>query len=1614
MNKCTSRRWTTERALSHASRAYRVVLAIRESLRMTHNPWCLRSSLCRIVVMLLSACLLSAGLTQAQAPVPGDPNATVRGVMTNDHDNDDVTDDSDLDDDNDGIADLIEGHSINNVVDLTVAPTLLSGSGTVANALVGDVFLYDNAISDGVNTFDIVVQVVAIQRDLVTEVLDFSTTNFFEIGSDDADPDSKFDPTQDEHAIVRLHIVEDGSATAINPNGTPATVHNAVFTFSDIDSDVGRNFTEVFGYSQDTPADTVNLPGTPSALENEGFINGGGPSGYRVYRLNPATVGSPATWTDEINAAPGSPDVSVELRFDTLSELEVVFGVTGPGAGVFRRGVPVAASATIAIDTDGDGVANHLDLDADNDGISDLRESGQDAAMVDINDNGIRDDIANDPVNNDADNNGLADAVDSEHGNTEVTPRNMDTTGPADYLDLDADGDGIPDNVEAQGTAAYNAPSLTPDANGFNDNYGGVSLTPVDTDGNTPPDYLDTDSDGDNLLDSAESGLVLTGNDANGDGIDDGINASYSDVNGDVNDPSMNLANAGGSGEVDFRNLVPTAADDQASTSSGMAVSFSVTDNDSDVDGSVDVTTVDLDPNTPGVQTTVVVPGEGAFAVDNNGSVTFTSEASFAGTSSISYVVRDNDGAVSNAATITVMVNAPPVANADSTSTQFNTPVTLAVTANDTDADGSIDSASVDLDPNTAGRQTTFAVVGEGSYSVDDSGVVTFSPETGFAGASSISYTVNDNDGAVSDAATITVTVNAPPVANADSTSTQVDTPVSVTVTANDTDTDGSIDSASVDLAPNTAGQQTTVTVAGEGTYSVNASGVVTFTPASGFSGTSSMLYTVSDNDGAVSNAVTITVTVNAPPVANADSTSTQIDTPVSVTVTANDTDADGSIDSASVDLDPNTAGQQTTVTVAGEGTYSVNASGVVTFTPASGFSGTSSVSYTVSDNAGASSNLATLTVGVNAVPTAVDDSATTERGAAVTINVTANDADSDGNIDATTVDLDPATAGRQTTFAVAGEGTFSVDNAGNVTFTPEVDFTGTSILSYAVQDDSGGTAMGTVSITVVDSSLNPPSGLLTADPSDLPALEWRMVWINNNNTTDNLVQIVADIPAGTTFAPGSLTCNPQGNSTMIRCDFVPGGSQTASGRQTVGGQVVFEGSLGADPGSTNENDAANEVIITFVSLTPPNFSGFIQSQGRANWDADGDGSVDDDIAGGQTAVTSDDPISITPEDATVVVIPPSAGVCLFQVRDAPVTQAPDGNDDANESSDSPEDEIETSTIRQVDAFLGLTTPLEGQVIAGSSVAVAVIEGPSQGTTISSPINVTIANNELSATPDIIESDGAKTEVVPGRDDHVVVTQEGVLVSIPAGGLDTEETLIITEVDVANAPGALPGGTFEILYDIALSSGQTQFTSPLTLRLPYDDVDQNGRIDGTNPAVSETALTLWRFDTGQGLWVQLSGAVIVPENNVILVPIDQSGLIGLFLVNSATPVNVGTRDDDVVAFSTAQASAEDSDPVGWSEIATVSLAPFVASWDTTRLVDGSYQLRAVCTDDPTALEEFIDSIVVNATAGASDGGGGCSLTPGTRADPTLLITLSAIVFYLGWRRRQSPVAESRP
>ena len=117
----------------------------------------------------------------------------------------------------------------------------------------------------------------------------------------------------------------------------------------------------------------------------------------------------------------------------------------------------------------------------------------------------------------------------------------------------------------------------------------------------------------------------------------------------------------------------------------------------------------------------------------------------------------------------------------DAATTAEDTPVSIAVLANDTDLDG--DTLTV----------TSVGTPAHGSAVANADGTITYTPAANYTGADSFSYTIGDGQGG-SATATVSVTVTAAndaPVAVNDAATTAEDTAVTIAVLANDTDVDG-------------------------------------------------------------------------------------------------------------------------------------------------------------------------------------------------------------------------------------------------------------------------------------------------------------------------------------------------------------------------------------------------------------------------------------------------------------------------------------------------------------------------------------------------------------------------------------------------------------------------------------------------------------------------------------------------------------------------------------------------------------------------------------------------------------------------------------------------------
>jgi gliding motility-associated-like protein len=368
-------------------------------------------------------------------------------------------------------------------------------------------------------------------------------------------------------------------------------------------------------------------------------------------------------------------------------------------------------------------------------------------------------------------------------------------------------------------------------------------------------------------------------------------------------------------------NQTPVTVNDAATTNVGQPVTLNVPANDSDVDGTLDVTSVLLiDPADNLKKTSVTIAGQGTYTVNTTtGAVTFTPVAAFTGKATpINYTIKDNFGSESVPALISVSIK--PAGVNDTDVTPVNTPVTTNVKAND--------------GAGSANTTVTATAGTHGVTTVDASGNVTYTPIAGYFGADTYTYTLTTPDGVVSNP--ITVTINIKPAGVNDATTTPINTPVTTAVKAND--------------GPSGTGATVTPTNGAHGITTVDASGNVTYTPVAGYIGKDTYTYTLT-NGGVTSAPITVTVSIK--PVGVNDVDATPINTPVTTTVKNND--------------GPSGTGTTVTPTNGAHGTTSVDASGRVIYTPTTGYTGVDVYTYTLTTPDGVVSDPITVTITIYA-----------------------------------------------------------------------------------------------------------------------------------------------------------------------------------------------------------------------------------------------------------------------------------------------------------------------------------------------------------------------------------------------------------------------------------------------------------------------------------------------------------------------------------------------------------------------------------------------------------------------------------------------------------------------
>ena len=574
--------------------------------------------------------------------------------------------------------------------------------------------------------------------------------------------------------------------------------------------------------------------------------------------------------------------------------------------------------------------------------------------------------------------------------------------------------------------------------------------------------------------------------------------------------------------------------------------------------------------------TTKTVDGVGTYTVAADGTVTFVPEKSFVGTAPAVTVVREDKNGTKASATYTPTVTpvtptATPVETTDiQGATQTGKPVF-------TEGDSHVP-MNDDVPATFDDGSTTKTVDGVGTYTVATDGTVTFVPEPSFTGTAPAVTVVREDKNGTKASATYTPSVTPITVTPTDKVSTDIQNVPQTQTPTFDLSNDKTAEITSKKLVDPATGQptdETTVTVAGEGSYTIDpTTGAVTFTPEKDFVGTAKGVTVQATATITNANGKTATITsdatytptvVPAVPTANPATSkdvqgATQTGTPTfaGTTVQVNGEDKAITIKDNSYTLLDNDGNEVTsTPAYAADGTteigtYSIDsATGQVTFTPTDkSYTGVVTPAKVQAESSNGIKVDTTYTPEIVPVtPTATPAETTDIQGATQTgkPEFKGGTVTVDGVEKTVAINEDvPATFDDgSTTKTVDGVGTYTVAADGTVTFVPEKSFVGTAPAVTVVREDKNGTkASATYTPTVTP--VTP-----TATPVETTGKQGQTQTGKPEFTEgDSRVPMNDDVPA--TFDDGSTTKTVDGVGTYtVAADgtvtFVPEKSFTGT-----------------------------------------------------------------------------------------------------------------------------------------------------------------------------------------------------------------------------------------------------------------------------------------------------------------------------------------------------------------------------------------------------------------------------------------------------------------------------------
>jgi gliding motility-associated-like protein len=538
---------------------------------------------------------------------------------------------------------------------------------------------------------------------------------------------------------------------------------------------------------------------------------------------------------------------------------------------------------------------------------------------------------------------------------------------------------------------------------------------------------------------------------------------------------------------------------------------------------------------------TLIVNNGSNYTVLGN---TVTPNANFNETLTVPVQVNDNQSInnLSNIYNLSITVhsvNDAPVLSAIEPGTLSFTenaePLTITQSLAMTDVDNTnLQNATISIDGFVAGEDVlTFTPI-EGITDVwnNSTGILTFSGSAPLANYTTllqsiqyqnitdnptttlrqIQFTVSDGSmpsNVVSRSIAITA-INDVPVALDIFTSTKENTAKAISILSSVSDAENEISLNSLTIG----------TLPQHGTTSIDEiNGIITYTPATDFSGSDSFQYTICDTQDACATATISIVVSNETPNALDDNATVTEDETVTIPVLNNDTDTQNNIIPSSLTI--------TRQPLHGE--VAINDDFAVVYKPNANYNGSDNFGYQICD---ATSHCATANVSitinaVNDVPVLTDDSAITLEDTPILVNILANDndaKDAGSSINASSLNI--------TTQPL--HGTAVIQN-GQIYYTPAANYFGTDILTYSVSDNGlplpalTASAILNISVTSVNDKPQITGQQSVSTNEDTPfALNINQLSITDidNSQTDFTISV----SAGTNYTINNTTITPSAN----------------------------------------------------------------------------------------------------------------------------------------------------------------------------------------------------------------------------------------------------------------------------------------------------------------------------------------------------------------------------------------------------------------------------------------------------------------------------------------------------